>query len=130
PKQKRRFSWTPARLAAFEKCRAAREAQLAAKRKMGKANTPQKKPPSSHDLELAREQARRVMEAIRRHEKEESSDDDADEKHAEPLQNKTEHVKQQMRDPDLTQAQLKLLMAKLDQLEAMHKESRAAPAAA
>src|SRR5690606_5568775 len=63
-------------------------------------------------------------------EKKESSDDDADEKHAEQLQNKMEHVKQQMRDPDLTQAQLKLLMAKLDQLEAMLKESRAAPAAA
>lgn len=64
-KRKRRFEWTPARRAAFEKCRKAREAKLASSRSGNSKSraTPVKE---SASVEEAREQARRVLEALRK----------------------------------------------------------------
>lgn len=86
-KRKRRFSWTPARRAAFEKCRKAREAKLMEGRASSSSGTEKssKNGPSSAkrsatpshsqrsilNLEEARTQARRVLEALRKQDREE-----------------------------------------------------------
>lgn len=64
-KRKRRFEWTPARRAAFEKCRKAREAKLAASRSGGKKSSGSSTK-EALSVEEAREQARRVLEVLRK----------------------------------------------------------------
>ena len=113
PKQRRKFTWTPARRAAFEKCRKARAEALATKKPAAKqAQAKAKSQRDTDDLEIAREQARRVMEAIRRHDSSESAA-------TTPPPTITE-VKKELKeaDPSLTESQLTQLLQRIDKLQA------------